>query len=501
MALNLAARPFRELFAPLDLGQVAPWGFLAMEKGLFEIFGRNELGLRLLPFLSSLLSLILFERLCHRVLRGLAVPFAVGSFALGTGLIEHAAQLKQFATDVAATVVILLLTVPLETRNLTFRRALGLGITGLLACLISQSVVFVLAGIGCSLIPLAAARRIEASAPALGLLGSLWGLGAGFATWSGERMLTPEVKSYLRRFWDSGFMPLPRPATAPVSWLWHQMAGVFDGFLGYPLPALFLALLLVGAVSLSRRKLVVTLFLVVPLLLTVAASAARLFPFAPGRLTAFLVPGLLVLVAEGVERVRTLPFHGLAWVGATAATIAAAGPAWAVVRNPPPYMQEHVRPALERIRTEWRPGDALYVYYGVRLAYLFYAPVLDLEAREHVIGECSRATPRSYLKQLDALRGRPRVWILIAHDLPRFGEGPLILEYLNSIGRPLRRTDFRFHGSRSAVILATYDLSEPDKVSPITSEGFPVPDPPRESLTGLPCEGTMGRLPANLGAK
>jgi hypothetical protein len=34
LALNLASRPFRELFTPLDLAQVAPWGFLAIEKGL-----------------------------------------------------------------------------------------------------------------------------------------------------------------------------------------------------------------------------------------------------------------------------------------------------------------------------------------------------------------------------------------------------------------------------------------------------------------------------------
>ena len=500
VALNLASRPFKELFAPLDLAQVAPWGFLAIEKGLLALFGRNELGLRLLPFVSSLLSLVLFERLCRRVLRGLAVPFAVGTFALGTGLIDYAGQLKQYTTDVAAAVAILLLAVALQERGLTLRRALVLGVAGLLACLFSQSAVFVLAGVGLSLALLAAGRRIEAPASALGLLGSLWGLSIGLAIWSGERMLTAEVESYLRSFWAAGFMPFPPPATAAVAWLWHQMTAFFGGFLNYPLPPLFVALFVVGAVGLSRRKLVAALFLLVPLLLTVAASAARLYPFAPGRLTAFLVPGLLVLVAEGVERVRTLPLRRLAWIGAAAAAIVGVVPLWAIVRNPPPYMREHVRPALEQLRAQWRPGDALYVFHGARLAYLFYAPVLDLSACEHVLGECERESPRGYLRQFDVLRGRPRVWLLLAHDSPFLGEGSLILRYLYQIGRPLQRTDFQSHGSHDRVVLAAFDLSESDRLSTMTSETFPVSDHPK-GPTERRCKGAMGPLPASLGSR
>src|ERR1700693_6175833 len=63
VAPNLANRALRGTVTPLGLTQVAPWEFLAIEKALFLLFGRNELGLRLLPFVSSLLSLVLFERL------------------------------------------------------------------------------------------------------------------------------------------------------------------------------------------------------------------------------------------------------------------------------------------------------------------------------------------------------------------------------------------------------------------------------------------------------
>jgi len=499
LALNLASRSFRELFRPLDLAQGGPWGFLAIEKGLFGLFGRSELGLRLLPLLASLLALVLFERLCRRVLKGFAVPFAVAAFALGAGLIDYAAQLKQYATDVAAALAIVLLAVSFQEKRLTRRRGLLLGIAGLLACVVSQPVVFVLAGVGLSLVLLAVARKVEATTPALALAGSLWLLGAAFALWSGERMLTPGVKSYLQAFWASGFPPFSPPATA--AWLWNQMAGIFYGFLGYPLPLLFVALLLAGGVGLSLRHRAAALFLLMPILLTLAASAARLYPFAPGRVTAFLVPGLLILAAEGVERARTFPSRGLSGIGTAVAAVAAACLLWGTARNPPPYMEEHVRPALERLRGQWRPGDALYVYYGARLPYLFYAPVLDLPAREATLGECARDNPRRYLADLDALRGRPRVWILLAHDLPQFAEGPLIFGYLDRIGRPLERMDFRSHGSFSAVVLAAWDLSEPARLSAATSDTYPVPDPPKEALPALPCAGTMGPIPGRLSAR
>ena len=113
-------------------------------------------------------------------------------------------------------------------------------------------------------------------------------------------------------------------------------------------------------------------------------------------MTAFLVPALLILAAEGVERART-SVPRLARIGAAVAAVAAGCLFWGVAGYPPPYMEEHVRPALERLRAEWKSGDALYVYYGVRLPYVFYAPVLDLPPREAVLGECARDYPRRYL--------------------------------------------------------------------------------------------------------
>ena len=89
LARNIIALPLRDLITqPLLLDQVAPRGFLLVEKLAVLTFGDRELALRLFPFLCGIAGLFLFRRLAERALDGLAVPFAVALFALGIRFIS-----------------------------------------------------------------------------------------------------------------------------------------------------------------------------------------------------------------------------------------------------------------------------------------------------------------------------------------------------------------------------------------------------------------------------
>jgi hypothetical protein len=60
LALNIINRSFEQLFMPLDYGQVAPVGFLMVERLNVQLFGNNEYSLRLLPLIAGICSLFLF---------------------------------------------------------------------------------------------------------------------------------------------------------------------------------------------------------------------------------------------------------------------------------------------------------------------------------------------------------------------------------------------------------------------------------------------------------
>src|SRR5215212_2948275 len=64
VALNLQHRSYTRLIYPLDHNQAAPLGFLVVAKVLLAL-GHDERWARLLPLLCSLLSIVLFARLCR----------------------------------------------------------------------------------------------------------------------------------------------------------------------------------------------------------------------------------------------------------------------------------------------------------------------------------------------------------------------------------------------------------------------------------------------------
>ena len=62
LALNIIERPLGHLLGPLDYRQVAPPGWLILEKAAVTLFGEGERALRLIPFLGGLLALPLCSR-------------------------------------------------------------------------------------------------------------------------------------------------------------------------------------------------------------------------------------------------------------------------------------------------------------------------------------------------------------------------------------------------------------------------------------------------------
>ena len=57
LAWNIINRSYKELFQPLRFLQSAPILFLIITKYLVEVFGKNEIVFRFIPYLSSILSL------------------------------------------------------------------------------------------------------------------------------------------------------------------------------------------------------------------------------------------------------------------------------------------------------------------------------------------------------------------------------------------------------------------------------------------------------------
>jgi len=197
------------LFGPLDYAQVAPPGFLLIEKAAVLTVGSSEYALRLLPLLCGFAALLAFARLAHHLFDDWAAPFAAGMFALGAPFVFFASQVKQYSSDILASVVVLAAAAWMRRRPGNIRRSLTLGLVGAAAVLFSQPACFILAGIGASLALVYLLERPRPATGPLAVVGIMWGVAFSVAIVLGLRAMSPTDRLYMHWYWSGGFWPVP----------------------------------------------------------------------------------------------------------------------------------------------------------------------------------------------------------------------------------------------------------------------------------------------------
>jgi 4-amino-4-deoxy-L-arabinose transferase-like glycosyltransferase len=123
VARNIHERSLGVLLSqPLDYVQVAPVGFLALEKISTVVLGPSDLALRVVPLLCGIAALFLFWRLATRMLAPRAATIALALFAIGPVFIRYAAEVKQYGVDVLVAIGLTVIAFDLERRSPSTRR-------------------------------------------------------------------------------------------------------------------------------------------------------------------------------------------------------------------------------------------------------------------------------------------------------------------------------------------------------------------------------------------
>lgn len=489
LAHSLITRPIPLLLlVPLDDGQVAPPGYLVVSRLAVLALGPNEYALRLFPLLCSLAALPLFGRLAMRLLRPGAAVLAIALFTLTSGLILYAAEAKQYAVDLLVALVIsglALRRLDGESRGQTA----ALTVVGVLAVWFSQPAVFVLAGVALAL-ALDAEPRERRTLVAVFVS---WATAAALSIAYARTRLSPGLMAYMMWFWRDGVMPRPLHHLNDLLWPIQALEDVFELLLDYPWPVAYLGLAGWGAVSFLRRRRGAALILLLPLVMALLAAVARLYPFQL-RLVLFLVPALLLFVSEGAYRLAG--FAPAPVVRILLLLAVAAPPVLALLRNPPVWRLDDVRPVFAELQRRRLPGDAVFAYYPAWQALRFYGPRYALSFDTLDLGACHPTDLHDYLRELDRYRGRSRLWFVISFSLVRAGEVQPMLDYLDTIGvrratieappnnRPGISTQRIRWDSWRRTAAFLYDLSDPGRLASADAAGRQVP--PAFQFLGVP---------------
>lgn len=460
LGLNLISRSTSELVTSLDYAQSAPPGFLLAEKAAIALLGDGEWALRLVPFLSSLAGLLLFALVARRLLRPGGALLAAALFALNEPLLFQSAETKPYSLDVAVALLVLWLSLRAldgPGERPAVRELLALAFVGVGAVSFSYPAVFVLASASGALL-----LRWRSSSRALATLAALG------AVWASSFLVVYTTSSDTIATIRGSLFPSERPAdlTDVPRNAWYTLADP-GGAVGaaHVLAAL---LLVFGFAGLALRDRVDRLAVVAgPGLLALLAALTGRYPLG-GRFSLFLVPFLVILIVRGLEDVAAL-VPARAWraaLAAAAAMVLLALPVRdAVVHTYDPPRREHIRPLLQRLVRDWKPGDGVYVYRNAQYAFRYYGECRDCGVPNYPF---PLEVPRRYLdnegvaaalvtsapavvigtpedvnggtRNLRLLHGRNRIWALFSHvgvGHRNVGEGDRLLRELGRKGRRL----------------------------------------------------------------
>ncbi len=460
LALNIVDRDLIGLFKPLDYDQGAPLGFLFVEK-VFNIFlGRNEYALRLFPLLLGIFAMGLFYLLLKRVVHSHAgILIALALFVFNPRLIYYSSEVKQYILDVFVTTTLLLVAAPLLEAQGSKKNFAQLALAGFLALWFSHPALFVLAGIGITLVIIYFRRHEYAGLRYVLGMGALWIATIGFLYF----IILQDLRqnAYMQEYWQAGFMPVP--PWSNLMWfasVLHENIGLQFGipYAQY----LVLGLMLAGWLYLWIRQRNFAGALALILMVTLIASAFQLYPVLE-RMILFTIPIGLILIGKSMDWLSSFLPDQRSLSTVTAVVLAGLllyGPFTTSIEyflNPKYY--EHIRPSMENLQSSWKTGDTLYVTNGAVPAFEYYAQMYGLQEISYRTNQRQDYTDRQKItEQLDALNGQSRVWILMSHVYERdgFNEQDFILEYLKQHGT--RKREFRVPGT--SVYLYLFDLGE-----------------------------------------
>jgi hypothetical protein len=455
LACNIVSRSFLGLLKHLDYDQIAPVGFLLLEKAGAVLFGSGDLALRLVPFLAGIASVPLMYAAAKRYGTGAAPLVALALFSCSPDLVYFSSELKQYSTDVLVA-LLLLCALPGCLSGPSKARAIAvMGVTCIIGCWVSHPAVFVVAGLFGS-IGLALIVQKD--------VGHLKWLAGAVAAWVvclfpmyllSTRYL--ESTTMATDFWRAAFAPLP--PWSNIRWYYNALRAMLKNPVGVPVDVVLETIIVAGMVSYALRRWQLMTALAIPFLAALSASALGKYPFS-GRLLLFTTPLVYLLVAEGIEKVRTVAWSISRPVSVLVMALAGAyllyDPAlivWHNLQSPP--MGEDVKAVMNHLKKGGEGDDLTYVYYGAVPAFQFYSHQFGFKKSAYRLGTESRSDTSGYFQDLNGLRGHSRVWVIFSHVYiaGSLNEEDFFVRHLSKMGRKTEE----FRANRATIYL--YDLS------------------------------------------
>ncbi|HEY2840680.1 MAG TPA: glycosyltransferase family 39 protein [Pirellulales bacterium] len=301
LAQNFLQRDYGDMFEPLTMAQIAPLPYLWIELTSIKLFGFSEWSLRLWSVLTGVSSVLLFHHLARRLLSPIAMVLAVGVFAVSYHPIRHAAECKPYASDLCASLVLIVLAVRAWQQPENRRWLWALVVVGPLMVALSYPTVFVAGGVCLALAWSAFERRDWRAFTPLAIYNLAFVATFGLLLQLVSSGQYKSCSDFMIDYWKGGFPPANPFHLAKWLFIQHSsemMAYPMGDDHGGSIVSFFFFAIGVGAV-IRRRQFTLSTMVLAPLGLALLAAALRRYPYGGARLAQWYASLACLMVGYG----------------------------------------------------------------------------------------------------------------------------------------------------------------------------------------------------------
>ncbi|WP_043345177.1 hypothetical protein [Belnapia moabensis] len=435
VALNIIHLPMSSLVGGLEFNQLAPIGWLLLEKCCLFLFEDFDYSLRLVALLSGIASVYLFYRLMRHSTGSWETLVGVTQFGISAALIQYSSMVKPYILDAAFSSAFLHISVMmLRSPAIRPQMTISYAALGLLCVPLAFGGTIVMAATGTLLFIASLANQDRRWTFSLIVVGCLWMAAFWIFYHFFYEHQENTVSNMTNVFWNDSFAPL-RISLASLTW---YPRAIGDAIL-FLVPTLGVQLLaaffIIGCVKLASRDPWLLALILSTFLAALLVSGLRAYPFSP-RFLLFLAPPLILAVSVGLvttarsfSRPRIAALVLLLLFGGGQAVIAARSvaqlPAWPI---------EEIKQNLAHLAVNLRPGDEVIMNQAAERAYLLYARRYGLGGLPYKVMSDHRLDPSCIYADIRTIESARRAWVIIYHPTDREGTD-LLRRTLSQSGR------------------------------------------------------------------
>lgn len=416
VALDIMHLSPTELMGALPFDQVAPIGWLLLEKACVHLWDNFEYALRLPSLVGGIAALLMFHRLLKSCIGTGETVAGIAMLSLFPVFIQYSSEVKPYILDVLFSAAILHVSVLLlRARGDRLRWTLIYGAIGIVCIPLSFGGTLAMAGTGTALFAAAAAGKERAWALGLVGIGILWGSFFLVLYQLSYAHNAATITNMTDVYWTENFAPLPTSLHG-IHW-YTSTAAVTIGYLLSSSNAQLAAILwLYGMVRIGAREPWIAVLLISTIVATLIASMFGAYPFSK-RLVLGLAPVLIVGVSSGAVGV-VMQFRHRAVAAIVMIALLGLSPikqTATAASHAPPFPNEEIKPNLAYLERHYRPGDALFLHSRAEAAFFLYAGRFGLSELPYKVTTSFNLDPSCIYDDARMIRAEARAWLLIYH--------------------------------------------------------------------------------------